>query len=190
LQKLDPGAAVALGAPLQVRMFVPLWVVNATPLPVAALVVPMQQPPQPSERDARAGQELMDVAEAIKLKVLETGAASRWWPPSSQWHVKRYSMGSKAPSSLPRYSLRAKACVYPLGHAWKHHVWELAHQPVARICSQGEDSDVLLDRDMPQGARHVLAGSVSMVAYPMQQLAALKRSSSSQSYGLRLKVKL
>lgn len=41
---------------------------------------------------------------------------------------------------------------------------------------------------MPQGARHVLAGSVSMVAYPMQQMAALRRNGTQQSYGLRLKV--
>ena len=31
------GAAVALGAPLLVRLFVPLWVVNATPLPSRGL---------------------------------------------------------------------------------------------------------------------------------------------------------
>lgn len=73
LQKLDPGAAVALGAPLLVRMFVPLWVVNATPLPVAAWVVPIQAPPPPSERDA-GGPEggLVDAADSIRLKTLDT----------------------------------------------------------------------------------------------------------------------
>ena len=34
LQQLDPGAAVARGSPLLVRMFVPLWLVNATNHPL------------------------------------------------------------------------------------------------------------------------------------------------------------
>lgn len=51
----------------------------------------------------------------------------------------------------------------------------------------GTDNGVL-NRAMPQGERHVLAGSVSMVTYPMQQLAALRRNGGQQSYGLRLKV--
>ncbi len=46
VQDLDPGAAVALGAPMVVRVFVPLWVVNATPLPVSALVVVLPPPPK------------------------------------------------------------------------------------------------------------------------------------------------
>ena len=46
----------------------------------------------------------------------------------------------------------------------------------------------VLCRGMPEGARHVLAGSVSMVAYPMQQLAAFRQTERRQSYGLRIKV--
>ena len=38
-----------MGAPLLVRMFVPLWLVNATNLPVAAVVVATQPPPRPKE---------------------------------------------------------------------------------------------------------------------------------------------
>ena len=72
MQKLDPGAAVALGAPLLVRMFVPLWVVNATPLPVAAWVVPIQAPPPPSDREQGQSEGLMDAGESIRLKTLET----------------------------------------------------------------------------------------------------------------------
>ena len=34
----------------------------------------------------------------------------------------------------------------------------------------------------------MLAGSVSMVAYPMQQMAAFRRTEKRQSYGLRIKV--
>ena len=34
----------------------------------------------------------------------------------------------------------------------------------------------------------MLAGSVSMVAYPMQQLAAFRQTERRQSYGLRIKV--
>ena len=33
----------------------------------------------------------------------------------------------------------------------------------------------------------MLAGSVSMVAYPMQQMAAFRRTEKRQSYGLRIK---
>ncbi|KAK9908805.1 hypothetical protein WJX75_003140 [Coccomyxa subellipsoidea] len=128
-KKLDPGAAVALGAPLYVRMFVPLWVVNATSLPVAALVVPVQPPRQSSEHEGQAGDKLLDAAESIRLKVLETDAGD----------------GAPAAGSRSRSG-------------------------------------------MPQGARHVLAGSVSMVAYPMQQMAAFRRNGGHQSYGLRLKV--
>ena len=71
-QKLDPGAAVAVGAPVLVRMFVPLWVVNATSLPVAAWVVPIQAPPQPSERESGPSEGLVDPAESIRLQTLET----------------------------------------------------------------------------------------------------------------------
>ena len=76
-QKLDPGAAVALGAPLLVRLFVPLWVVNATPLPLAAWVVPVQPPrgsPERGDPSARAGSEadLTDAAEGMRLHVMET----------------------------------------------------------------------------------------------------------------------
>ena len=72
MQKLDPGAAVALGAPLLVRMFVPLWVVNATPLPVAAWVVPIQAPPPASDREPGQSEGLVDAAESIRLQTLET----------------------------------------------------------------------------------------------------------------------
>jgi len=72
VQKLDPGAAVALGAPLLVRMFVPLWVVNATSLPVAAWVVPIQPPPPPSDGDANQSEGLVDAADSIRLNTLET----------------------------------------------------------------------------------------------------------------------
>jgi hypothetical protein len=43
----DPGAAVALGAALLVRLLVPAWVVNATPLPISAIVLPRVRPPAP-----------------------------------------------------------------------------------------------------------------------------------------------
>lgn len=41
----DPGAAVALGAALLVRLLVPAWVVNATMLPISAVVLPRIRPP-------------------------------------------------------------------------------------------------------------------------------------------------
>ncbi len=84
-QKLDPGAAVALGAPLLVRLFVPLWVVNATPLPVAAWVVPIQAPARGSpdrgvggDPSAQHGDEagLVDAAEGVRLRVLDTERSS------------------------------------------------------------------------------------------------------------------
>ena len=72
MQKLDPGAAVALGAPLLVRMFVPLWVVNATPLPVAAWVVPIQPPQAPADKDQHSSEALVDPSDSIRLETLET----------------------------------------------------------------------------------------------------------------------
>ena len=44
----DPGAAVALGAALLVRLLVPAWVVNATMLPISAIVLPHVRPPAPN----------------------------------------------------------------------------------------------------------------------------------------------
>lgn len=44
-KEADPGAAVALGAALLVRLLVPAWVVNATPLPISAVVLPRVKPP-------------------------------------------------------------------------------------------------------------------------------------------------
>ncbi|DBA72307.1 TPA: hypothetical protein ACH3X2_010552 [Trebouxia sp. C0005] len=46
LRQLEPGAAVAWGSPLLVRMFVPLWLVNAINLPIGAVVVATQPQPQ------------------------------------------------------------------------------------------------------------------------------------------------
>ena len=77
-----------MGAPLLVRMFVPLWVVNATSLRVAAWVVPIQAPPQPSERESGPSEGLVDPAESIRLQTLETenvqlpqSALRRWANP-------------------------------------------------------------------------------------------------------------
>lgn len=43
-EEQDPGAAVALGAALLVRLLVPAWVVNATLLPISAIVLPRVKP--------------------------------------------------------------------------------------------------------------------------------------------------
>lgn len=69
---MDPGAAVALGAPMVVRVFVPLWVVNATPLPVTAFVVALPPPAKAErEREPREDGVAADAAEATRLRVLE-----------------------------------------------------------------------------------------------------------------------
>lgn len=110
LQKLDPGAAVALGAPLHVRMFVPLWVVNATSLPVAALVVPVQPPQQSSEHEGQAGDNLLDAAESIRLKVLETDAgdgAPAAGSRSRRWHSSHCLIGACA-QNHPEYDEEAR----------------------------------------------------------------------------------
>ena len=61
-----------MGAPLLVRMFVPLWVVNATSLPVAAWVVPIQAPLPPSDGEPGPSEGLVDPAESVRLQTLET----------------------------------------------------------------------------------------------------------------------
>ena len=58
---------------------------------------------------------------------------------------------------------------------------------LAALWHFGADCAVYVCRGMPEGGRHVLAGSVSMVAYPMQQMAAFRRTEKRQSYGLRIK---
>lgn len=75
LQQLDPGAAVARGSPLLVRMFVPLWLVNATNLPIGAVVVATQPPAQnkdskPEEGGMYGG--LETAANSSKLRVMDT----------------------------------------------------------------------------------------------------------------------
>ena len=77
LQQLDPGAAVARGSPLLVRMFVPLWLVNATNLPVGAVVVATQPQVQgkeqkPDESSAHGG--MQSAVNSSKLRVMETRA--------------------------------------------------------------------------------------------------------------------
>ena len=78
---------MAKGNRLLVRLFVPLWVVNASALPVFAAVVGMQPPPKPAAQDAAASEPgaLIDAAKTIRLQVMETRAADRRRvPPSSQ----------------------------------------------------------------------------------------------------------
>ena len=75
LQQLDPGAAVARGSPLLVRMFVPLWLVNATNLPIGAVVVATQPTPQgkdPKSEESSSHGSMQIAAESSKLRVLET----------------------------------------------------------------------------------------------------------------------
>ena len=75
LQQLDPGAAVARGSPLLVRMFVPLWLVNATNLPIGAVVVATQPQPQNKEAKEEAGSihgGMQTAAKSSALRVMET----------------------------------------------------------------------------------------------------------------------
>lgn len=73
-ENLDPGVVVARGTPIQVRIYVPLWLVNATTLPLAALVVEVPPPPK-AAKDADAAQgSLLNAAESIKLRVMQTGS--------------------------------------------------------------------------------------------------------------------
>ena len=75
LQQLDPGAAVARGSPLLVRMFVPLWLVNATNLPVGAVVVATQPPQQSKEGKNEEGSihgGLQTAANSSKLRLMDT----------------------------------------------------------------------------------------------------------------------
>jgi len=77
----DPSALVASGTPILVRVYVPLWLVNATTLPVSALVVEINPPPKPSKEGEAAPRQLLDAAESIKPKVVETKirpAGGRW----------------------------------------------------------------------------------------------------------------
>ena len=76
---MDPGAAAALGAPMVVRLLVPCWVVNATPLPISVAVVRMQRPAAPQGTDgsvhaARQPDSLMKAADAMhNIRVYNTG---------------------------------------------------------------------------------------------------------------------
>ncbi|DBB13347.1 TPA: hypothetical protein ACH3X3_005082 [Trebouxia sp. C0006] len=74
-KQLDPGAAVARGSPLLVRMFVPLWLVNATNLPIGAVVVATQPQPQNKEAKEEGGSihgGMQTAAKSSVLRVMET----------------------------------------------------------------------------------------------------------------------
>lgn len=71
-ENLDPGDVVARGTPILVRIYVPLWIVNATTLPLSALVVEVPPPPK-ANKDGDASQgKLLNAAESIKLRVMPT----------------------------------------------------------------------------------------------------------------------
>ena len=71
-ESLDPGAVVARGTPIQVRIYVPLWVVNATTLPLAAVVVEVPPPPKAAKDSEGTQGKVLNAAESIKLRVMPT----------------------------------------------------------------------------------------------------------------------
>ena len=73
---LDPGAAIAMGSPVLVRLSVPLWIVNATTLPVTALVVPTEPPPKARAETDPGQPPVLNAAESIQLRIMETRTAT------------------------------------------------------------------------------------------------------------------
>ncbi|KAL0043252.1 hypothetical protein WJX82_004252 [Trebouxia sp. C0006] len=74
-KQLDPGAAVARGSLLLVRMFVHLWLVNATNLPIGAVVVATQPQLQNKEAKEEGGSihgSMQTAAKSSTLRVMET----------------------------------------------------------------------------------------------------------------------
>lgn len=68
----DPGLAVAKGTPLLLRIYVPLWVVNDTVLPITGLLTQISAPPKAAESEDQAMQgKSLNAADSIKLRVLE-----------------------------------------------------------------------------------------------------------------------
>ena len=83
--QLEPAAAVALGSSMRVRMYVPLWISNATEQLISAAVVPVHPPAQSQsgqqQRQSRPNQGSMrDAAESMQLRVMDTHAT----PPGSR----------------------------------------------------------------------------------------------------------
>jgi hypothetical protein len=63
------------GSPLLVRMFLPLWLVNATNLPIGAVVVATQPQPQNKEAKEEGGSihgGMQTAAKSSTLRVMET----------------------------------------------------------------------------------------------------------------------
>ena len=68
---------MARGSPLVVRMFVPLWLVNATNLPIAAVVVATQPPPPtrgPTAKEGRSQGDMRSAASSSTPRVMQTRA--------------------------------------------------------------------------------------------------------------------
>lgn len=63
---------MARGSPLLVRMFVPLWLVNATNLPIGAVVVATQPPQQTKPEEGSIHGGLETAANSSKLRVMDT----------------------------------------------------------------------------------------------------------------------
>ena len=84
----QPGTAVAAGLPLVVRLLVPLWVANATTLPISVGITnvsPQQQQPR-SPPDPDNPQRGMLDANAIKMHTLDTRHESRCCCRLTDWH--------------------------------------------------------------------------------------------------------
>lgn len=77
----NPGTAVAAGLPLVVRLLVPLWVVNATMLPIGVGITDVGAPPQPKAPEPGNPQRGKLDTDAIKMRVLDTNAPVRYDSP-------------------------------------------------------------------------------------------------------------
>lgn len=63
---------MARGTPILIRIYVPLWIVNATSLPLMALVVEVAPPSKPAKDSDTNQGNLQNAAESIKLRVMTT----------------------------------------------------------------------------------------------------------------------
>ena len=99
-----------------VRLLVPCWVVNATPLPVSVAVVRMQRPAPPPAADAsvhaRQPDSLMKAADALhNIRTLNTGYKFRCV------HLPCDEQRSGSPSSFVEFEedvvMRQSECTAP-----------------------------------------------------------------------------
>ena len=175
---------MAAGVPLTLRLLVPLWVVNATPLPLELTVVKMaaqskaKGQPDPREAALDAASVRMreldtDVNSSLRCSELSVDLVAVCWHAAVSVQANWLAHTACAHNLLPRRA-QNDACCFHLSQGTKCCVSQTLKLPA--LC-----------RPAPESIRAVKGSSVGMVCAPLLQLQAFSAQSKTQ-HGVCLQV--